>query len=125
MTVRASPKLTGISIDKNYLVTCQHVVEGASPSDRIIIPAITTQGRPPQRYDRASYINGKVLQAPDNVDVAAIELDNGIAFKNKVPTATSMVSFAGVLAGWPNPGTAVFKYGATTWYTDGIVANSN
>ena len=125
MTVTGSPKLAGITIGENYLVTCQHVVEGASPSDRIIIPATKTQGRPPQKYDRASYINGKDLPAPDNVDVAAIELDNGVAFKNEVPTATSTVSFAGILAGWPNPGTAVFKYGATTWYKDGTVNATN
>ena len=125
MTVTGSPNLAGITIGENYLVTCQHVVEGASPSDRIIIPATKTQGRPPQKNDRATYTNGKDSTAPDNVDVAAIELNDGVAFKNEVPTATSKISFAGVLAGWPNPGTAVFKYGATTWYKDGTVNATN
>jgi hypothetical protein len=125
VTVTEGPKLDGITVDKNYLVTCQHVVEGASPSDRIIIPATKTQERPPQQNDRATYANGKDSPAPDNVDVAAIELNAGVAFKNEVLKAASAISFAGVLAGWPDPGTAVFKYGATTQYRDGAVEVTN
>ena len=125
VTVTGSPKLSGINIGENYLVTCQHVVPGASPSDQIIIPATKKSGRPPSKYDRASYTNGVDLPKPDNVDVAAIELNDGVAFKNEVPTATSTKSFTGVLAGWPNPGTAVFKYGATTWFTDGTINATN
>ena len=125
VTVTGGPVLSGITIGKNYLVTCQHVVEGASPSDRIIIPTTKKSGKPPSNYDRSSYTNGKDSLTPDNVDVAAIELDAGVAFKNEVPTATSKTSFTGVLAGWPNPGTAVFKYGATTWYKDGTVNATN
>ena len=125
VTVTGNPKLSGINISENYLVTCQHVVAGASPSDQIIIPATKKSGKPPSNYARASYTNGVDLPKPDNVDVAAIELDDGVAFKNEDPTATSTISFTGILAGWPNPGTAVFKYGATTWYTDGTVNATN
>ena len=124
VTVTGDPKLPGITIGKNYLVTCQHVVEGASPSDRIIIPATKKSGIP-SNYDRSSYTNGRDSLTPDNFDVAAIELDAGVAFKNEVPTATSKTSFTGVLAGWPNPSIPVFKYGATTWYKDGTVIATN
>ena len=114
MTVTGSPKLAGITVGEDYLVTCQHVVKGASPSDRIIIPA-------QKIYDRSSYTNGKVSYKVDKVDVAAIKLDEGVHFKNEVPKATSTIPFAGIFAGWPNPGTLVFKYGATTGYTEGTV----
>ena len=125
VTVTGNPKLPGITIGDTYLVTCQHVVEGAGQTDRIIIPGRKQSGKPPSQYNRAAYVNGGDRPNTDNVDVAAIELDVGVAFRNEVPTANATTSFTGVLAGWPAVGTPVFKYGATTWYKEGEVDQTN
>lgn len=124
VTVTGDPKLTGITVGGKYLVTCQHVVASAPPSDRIIIPASKREGKPPEKNDRANYVNGR--DSPEqSVDVAAVKLDDKVAFKNDIPTATSVTRATGVLTGWPLPGTVVFKYGSTTWYTEGYVEATN
>lgn len=87
-------------------------MEDASQDNDIIIPATKKSGNPPSQYDRGVYINGADKPAPDNIDVAAIELNDGVKFKNEVPTASSVTSFTGVLTEWPTVNTPVFKYGA-------------
>ena len=120
VTVTGSPKLSGITVGDSYLVTCQHVVQGASSQDPIIIPATKQSGKPPSKYNRATYVNG-LDSVSQSVDVAAVKLNSGVKFKNEVPTATSKTSFTDVLTNWPTPSTPVFKYGSTTWYTEGYV----
>ena len=119
------PQFPGITAGNDYLITCQHNVEGLKTGDDAIVPARKQSGKPPDKYVRTKYADG--IDDPDtaNADIAALAPKSGTKYANQIPTSSTYIPFTRVLDDWPTPLDKVFKYGATTWYTEGYVKAVN
>ena len=119
------PQFPGITAGNDYLITCQHNVEGLKTGDDAIILARKLSGNPPNKYVRTEYADG--IEDPDTAkaDVAALAPKSGTKYANQIPTSSTYIPFTRVLDDWPTPLDKVFKYGATTWYTEGYVKAVN
>jgi hypothetical protein len=102
----------------NYLLTCQHVLALASPGEpRIIQPSIQEM-IPPPNYECGVYVAGYLSPTRD---CAIVSLTTR-GFENTVPNYPwypGRRDIAGV--GVAVPGDAVYKYGATSKFTEGVV----
>lgn len=106
-----------------YLLTNQHVLQGAAPPDTVVIQPSIDETVPPPNYRCGDYVYG--YQTPTR-DCAIATVGYGRTFLNQVPN----------YPGWPGrrdirgvaaaaPGQAVYKYGATSKFTKGVVAVIN
>ncbi|MFL6143147.1 MAG: hypothetical protein ACJ72N_14935 [Labedaea sp.] len=102
----------------NYLLTCQHVLANASPGEpRIIQPSIQEMV-PPPHYECGVYVAGYLSPTRD---CAIVNLTTR-GFENTVPNYPwnpGRRAIAGV--GVAIPGDPVYKYGATSRFTEGVV----
>ena len=106
----------------DYLLTCEHVLAAANRGGdtRIIQPNYTSGMVPPANYDCGNYVAG-VLNP--TADCAISTIAYGRTFKNEVPNYPwhpGRRTIKGVATA--QPGQKVYKYGATTKFTEGVVA---
>lgn len=106
----------------DYLLTCQHVLVGAVPDDHRVIQPSYEGDEPPDKYFCGNWVAGYQTADSDCAIVRVIWR----SFENEVPNYPwwpGRRSIKGV--GMAAPGDEVYKYGATTKFTKGVVDRVN
>lgn len=109
----------------DYLLTCEHVlaIAGRPGNDPRVIQPMVEEVVPPAAYVCADYVYGFRTPA---LDCAIATLTNGRDFENEVPNYPwwpGRRDIEGI--GAAVPGARVYKYGATSRFTRGIVRYVN
>lgn len=103
----------------DYLLTCEHVLFKAHPPDTVIIQPYAQDLDIPENYYCGDYVYG--LLDPTH-DCAIAKIGYGRGFQNEVPNYPwypGRRGIKGVAAA--APGQKVYKYGASTYFTEGVV----
>ncbi|MEU8927203.1 hypothetical protein AB0D10_40860 [Kitasatospora sp. NPDC048545] len=102
----------------DYLLTCRHVLVGAVHNDHRVIQPNYDGNEPPEKYFCGNYVAGYQNAANDCALVRVVWR----SFENKVPNYPWWPGFRSIKGvGMAVPGDAVYKYGATTKFTKGVV----
>lgn len=104
---------------RDYLLTCQHVLQAVNHNRTIIQPSVRDGGPPPADYDCGDYTIG--YKDPRH-DCAISIVGDGRTCINEVPNyplRPGNRTIKGV--GKAAVGDAVYKYGATSKFTEGTV----
>jgi hypothetical protein len=102
-----------------YLLTCQHVFSAANPGSAIIQPAIPGGGPIPGDYVCGQYVLGLM---DTSHDCAISTVGDGRNWSNKVPNYPWRPGYRNIRGvGRASVGDDVYKYGANSKFTEGVV----